>query len=343
MMARPTVAGHETPRPPASPWSSGSLAKVVWSDIFGADRVPVTRAECMQIPAASKARHLVCGTISRFPLKAYRGEAELTPRSQPAWLYRTDTAVPPQTRMLWTLDDLYHGGWALWAVNRGASTDGRMGPILDAMRVPPEWWEIDDDLRIYVHGQPATQESVILFNGPFEGLIEAGAHTIRAAQNLERAWAKRVRQPIPATELHQTTDDELDEDEINALVDDWGSMLDAGGGVAYSPSTIQVITHGETVMDLFVEGRNAVTLDIARLVNVPAPMLDASLATASLQYSTKGDSRNDFVDLTLHFWMNPIEARLSMDDVVPRGQSVRFDLANLTTLPQPPTGPATED
>lgn len=330
--------GQSVPNPTlplTSPWSTGSLQSVVLSDIFGSDNLPVTRAECMAIPAVSRARHLIAGTLSRYPLARYRGDREM---SAEPWMYRTNGAVAPQLRMLWTLDDLIFGGWSLWAVERGSE-----GQILDASRVPPEWWEITPDNVILVNGAPVTAESCILFSGPFEGLVEAGAHTVRAAQNLERAWAKRVRQPIPATELHQTTDDVLEDDEIDDLVDSWGSMLDTGGGVAYSPNSIEVRTHGEAKTDLFIEGRNAVTLDIARLLNVPAMMLDASMATSSLQYVTAVDGRNSFIDQTLAFWTTPIEARLSMDDVVPRGQRVAFDLSGLVQIPQTGQAPASED
>lgn len=324
--------------PPASPWSTGSLQSIVWSDIFGADNVPVTRAQCMAIPAVVRARHLIAGTFMRQPLKAYRGADELPTAQQPAWMYRTNGDVSPQHRMLWTYDDLIFDGWSLWAKELG-----RGGAILDAWRVPAEWWHFDTDGTIYVNDEQVTEDSTILFPGPFEGLIEAGAHTIRAAHNLERAWAKRVRQPIPATELHQTTDDELRDDEIKDLVEEWGAMLDAGGGVAYTPSSIQLNTHGEAKTDLFIEGRNAVTLDIARMLNVPATALDASMATASLQYVTAVDGRTALHDQTFAFWATPVEARLSLDDVVPRGQRAGFDLANLTVTPQPATGPATED
>src|SRR5690606_31633934 len=112
--------------------------------------------------------------------------------------------------------------------------------------------------------------------------------------------------PIPATELHHTTDDVLEDEEINDLLDSWGSMLDNGGGIGYSPNNIEVRTHGEAKTDLFIEGRNAVTLDIARLLNVPAMMLDASMATSSLQYVTAVDGRNSFIDQTLAFWTTPI-------------------------------------
>ncbi|WP_051425542.1 phage portal protein [Jiangella gansuensis] len=330
--------------PLASPWSTSTLQTAVLADIFGKENLPVTREMCMSIPAVSKARALVAGKLARQPLKAYRGDAELPARSQPSWLYRTNGDVPPQMRMLWTIDDLFFGGWSLWGVERGtARDDQRYGPILDAYRVPYEWWEFDPDGKILVNGGEVTEDSVILFAGPFEGLIEAAADTIRGARNLERAWAKRVNNPIPATELHQTTDDVMEDEEIDELVDTWIGMLNKGGGVAYTPPSIDVRTHGETVLDLFIEGRNAVTLDVGRHTNVGAQMLDASMATSSLQYVTAVDGRNSFIDDTLDYWAMPIEARLSMDDVVPRGQRIAFDLSHLTRLPQPSTGPATED
>lgn len=342
----PNLLSPSVSRGVASPFSSSELHKIVLTDIYGGQDFPVTRLEAMSVPAVARARHLITG-ISRFPVKAYRGEEALA--TQPSWLYRTNGNVPPQLRMLWTIDDLMFNGWALWAVERGApERDGARGPVIDALRVPPAWWKIDPDtgeIIVTVDGEEKRpdQDSVILIPGPFEGLLPAGADTIRSAKNLERAWAKRVRQPIPASELHQTTEDPLTDPEIVKLIDSWGAMLDEGGGVAYTPNNIEFKAHGTAVSDLFIEGRNAVTLDIARLLNVPAMMLDASMATSSLQYVTAVDGRNAFIDITVAYWIMTIEARLSMDDVVPRGQRVGFDLANLTALPQPASGPATED
>lgn len=335
MLADPSKAQTPTPASIASPWSTGNLASWVWADIFGADDIPVTREQCMAIPAVARARHLIAGTISQLPLGLWRGETQL---DAAPWMYRTNGAVPPQLRMLWTMDDLIFGGLSLWAVERGTEKQ-----ILDAWRVPPEWWEITQEGQILYNGDSVTQESVVLIHGPFEGLLEAGAHTVRAFHNLERAWAKRVRQPIPAVELHETEADQLEDEEVNDLLEQWGKMLESGGGAAFTPYDIDLRTHGEAKTDLFIEGRNAATLDIARLLNVPATMLDASLATSSLQYNTKADDRNAYIDQTIRFWAMAIEARLSMDDVVPRGQRVAFDLTSLVSVPNPPTGPATED
>src|SRR5690606_6221109 len=93
----------------ASPWStSGNMAQVVWHDVFGGPEIRVSRAEAMRVPAVVKGRSLIVGTLSRQPLRAFRHDEPMA--TQPAWLYRTNTAQSPQARLLWTLDDLIFEG-----------------------------------------------------------------------------------------------------------------------------------------------------------------------------------------------------------------------------------------
>ncbi|MGV8965335.1 MAG: phage portal protein [Cellulomonas sp.] len=318
-----------------SPWSAGSLTKFAWSDILGADATFVTRAEAMKVPSIVKGRALIVGTLSRQPLAKFRGAAMQAPDS---WMYRTNTDVSPQVRMLWTLDDIIFGGSSLWAVERGAGNR-----ITDAVRVPPEWWEVTPDLEVLVNGQSVGRDEVLLFEGPQDGLLEIAADTIRAARAMERAWSSRVETPVPLVELHMTdASSPLEDDEADALIAQWEGARKRGG-TALTPAEIEVKTYGDTPIDLFIQGRNALRLDVANYLALPAALLDGSTATASLTYSTKETSRNELVDLSLSFWATPIEARLSQDDVVPRGQRTAFDLSYLTTPIQPAQGPSSED
>lgn len=321
----------------ASPWSAGQLSKIVLADIYGEDApaIPLSRAEAMKVPAVVKARSVIVGTLARQPLAKFRGETKIT--ADP-WMYRTSTRQAPRTRMLWTLDDLIFHGVSLWAVERGAS-----GQITDAVRVPPEWWEVDDDLRVLVNGVEVSNDEVVLIEGPQDGLLDIAADTIRGARSMDRTWTSRVESPVPLTELHGTDpNDQLTDDEAEALVQAWDKAR-RQGGTAYTPPGIEARMHGDIVADLFTSGRNMLRLDIANFLGLPASLLEGSTATASLTYSTKQDSRNELVDLSLAYWANPIEARLSQDDVVPRGQRVAFDLEYLTTPTQPAQGPAHED
>lgn len=60
----------------------------------------ITRAQAMSVPAVKRARGIICTTIARIPLRAYRGTEPINP--QPLWIDRTDGPVSPYHRMVWT-------------------------------------------------------------------------------------------------------------------------------------------------------------------------------------------------------------------------------------------------
>lgn len=318
----------------ASPWSNRShLSTIAIADLFGVEAKVATRADAMRVPAIVKARSLIAGTLCRYPLAKYDHDVRV---DADPWMYRTSTGQSPQQRMLWTIDDLIFNGTSLWAVDRDDA-----GAIQDAVRVLPEDWELDADLRIKVHGEVVSADEVVLIEGPQDGLLEIGASDIVASHSMRRAWQQRVDAPVPLVELHDTEDIPMEDDEITEVVEAWETAR-KNGGTAYTPSRIETKIHGDTPTDLFVEGRNAARLDWANFLNLPGSILDGSTATASLTYTTQEGSRGEFVDYCLSYWATAIEARLSMDDVVEAGTRVAFDLSWLTT-PQPGPGPVRED
>lgn len=324
----------------ASPWAEGELTRWAVADILGEEtlaQLSVARSEAMRVPAVVKARALICGTLSAQPLAVFRGEARVVPG--PLWMTRTDDpANAPSERMLWTLDDLFFEGVSLWGVER----DSR-GQIGRAWRTPLGEWEIDDDLRILVNGSPAATKGVVLFQGPQEGLLTIAGDAVRAELAMARAWRQRVTSPVPLVELHGTDPtDAPTTEEAQALVDRWETQR-RKGGTAYTPPSLELRVHGDKNTQLFVEGRNASRLDWANYAALPAALLEGSQASATLTYVTTEGKRSEFVDYSLRYWALSVEARLSMDDVVPRGSRVAFDLEWLSTPTAPPQAPARED
>lgn len=331
--------GLSTPLPSAS---STSIQQLVWSDFFQGELGDATRGGAMQVPAVARARSILVGIIAPLPVRVYDGDSDAdgTPSAdQPAWLSRTDTALPIWHRMAWTVDDLMFHGASLWEVAREGDA------ITDATRVPYERWEVDAKGRILIDKKAVDNRSVIYFPGPFEGLLAAGGPTIKGARAIERAWVGRAQNPIPLTELHQLTDDELTDEEISDMLAAWGAARTAPtGSVGFTDNRVELRTHGEGGdSSLFVEGRNATVLDVARLTGIPAALLDGSQSTASLTYSTQEGRRSEFMDFGLGYWTAPIEARLSMDDVSPPGTRVRFDRSGLIVTPNPATDSPTSD
>lgn len=319
----------------------GSVGRIILADIYGPELAIPTREEAMKVSSIAKARALIAGTLSRYPLVAYRGDTRI-PR-QPAWLSRTDTGQPPGWRMLWTLDDLYFYGSSLWSVRRGASRSSAFGPIVDAIRVPFDEWELTEDLYVEVQGNRVGADEVIYFDGPQDGLLDIAADEIRGARAMTRAWRQRVDTPVPLMNLHHTDQVPLEDDEIDKLLAQWEAARRAGG-TAYTPYNIEAQALGTVEVDLYVAGRNSARIDFANYSNLPAGILDGSPSTASLTYSTREGQRNELVDLSLSYWTGNIAARLSMDDVTPRGSRVDFDITWLASSAQPATAnPPSED
>lgn len=334
------------PRAPTairSPWSTGDLSQIVWADLFGNEAdFPLTRAAAIQVPAVARARHSLVGAIARLPLRAVRVDAAVDP--QPLWITRTDGVMSPWHRMAWTVDDCFFSGWSLWACERD-----RRKAIQRVERVPAELWtwgnpdDQGDGAVVLVDGERVDPDTVLLIPGPHEGILTSARKTILGARLQELMWQRRVAAPIPAMEIHQTTEDPLEDQEIDDLLAAWiAARTDPDGAVAFTPHNIELKAHGTATTDLLIEARNAVALDIASHTGLPAAALNASLSTASLTYSTAETAEGE-LNRAAALYANPISGRLSMDDVVPRGQRCAFDITYLTTVPPAPFGPTTED
>lgn len=324
-----------------SPWQSGSLSPLLWSDIFGSALPFLTRQQAMSIPGVARGRGIILSLIADKPLVAYRGSDRLEP--QHPWLYRVPGWQGPWRRMANTIDDHIFYPWALWGTKRGVAPAGAAyRPILEAWHIPYDDWEVDEAGRICTldeDGQfvPADEDDVLLIPGPSEGLLSMATRTLMGAVELEKAWVQRAKNPIPMIELHETIESGIDPDEAQEVVDAWATArASENGGIAYTPNSIEAKALGQYSPDFFIEGRNSSRLDVAAFLQLPGSLLDASTATASLTYVTQEGQASSLDTLTVPYWARPIEDRLSQDDVVPIGQAVRFAWSQAYTEPQGP-------
>lgn len=325
-----------------SPWGSGALSKVAWSDIFGSETQFISRQDAISIPAIAKARNLLVALLSGAPLVELNEDGLATEQSQ--FLQHTEGALSPWHRMAWTLDDLFFYGWSLWEVVRDKPNGEAYGKIIHANRVPVEHWSVDDEGQILIDTVPVDEANVILIPGPHEGLLTIAARTARGALRLEEAWIKKARNPIPVVELHETSETGMTLDEAQAYIQAYvDAREDENGAVAFTPFNIEIKPHGEYEAALYIEGRNFVRIDIAGFAGFPAAAMDGSLSTASLTYSTQEGKQNELATLSTPLWRGAFEGRMSQDDVVSSGNRVRYDLGDLFAIQPSPTGPITKD
>lgn len=287
----------------------------------------ITRSQAMSVPAVKRARGIICTTIARIPLRAYmNGDTDLI---QPSWLDRTDGPVSPYHRMVWTVDDLLFHGWSLWAVSRHSGN----GSVVAADRVPFDRWHIESDGSIVYRSPdgtdtPVDPATVVLIPGSDEGLLTASAGALRHAADLLAAASSAAANPAAYLDLHQTNEYPITEDERDRIIGGWrAARRGENGGVAFSSAGIEVRELGTFSEHLLVEGRNASALDVARAMSLPGTAIDATVDKSSLNYENTESKAADLIDYGLSAFMSPITARLGMDDMVPAGVSIRFDLS----------------
>lgn len=323
-----------------SPWTAGDLSQIVYADIFGGDLQPVTRAMAMAVPAVAKSRHVLCSVIAPLPLVSFTGATQ--DADQPLWMQRTDGDLSPFHRMLWTVDDLFHYGWSLWAAKRGAPSDG--SPLLAAARVPYDQWQTDSEGFIVVGGQKVLAGQAILIPGPHGGLLNDSSVIVRMASDNLQAAANAARNPNPNVDLHYTGDEQLSDTERDNLITIWSNARRGlNGGVGFTNKMVEARVLGSHLDKLLIEGRNADAVDVARAAGIPASAVDANSAGASLEYTTAETRNQELLDYGAQFYMDAIRFRLSQDDCVPRGRRAAFDVSQLTTLTPNPTGAPVND
>jgi hypothetical protein len=320
------------------PYLPPAIGNVVFADIFGATLdAPLTRAEAMRVPAVARARHIIAGTVARIPLRAYRGgqvlEGTSGPNAAPPWIASTSGATSPYHRLLWTADDQLFYGWSCWALTRGAG-----GVILNADRIPWGQWSADKAGRVYVDrgdGQHAlvNQSTVALIPGPHEGILTSDPGTIRHAADLQRSAAQAAKTPAAYLGLKQTQGNPLpqtssnpQETTVENTLADWrAARAGLNGGVAFIPLGVEPVELGTFSEHLLTEGRNAAAVDVARIVSLPADLLDAA-GPSSLTYATTRDNDQRAIQYGVGLYLSSISAALSQDGMTVHGQEVRFDI-----------------
>jgi hypothetical protein len=338
---------------PLSPYSTpATLPQFVLEDVLGDElsNLPMDRAAAISIPAVSKARNLLVSTIAKFPLRAIRTNEDGTESDvtkEHPWLYRTNGPVSPYERMAWTIDDLIFHGLSLWLLDRGApDAEGGRRPILNAEWCPPgNWWfgEHNGHLAVIVDGVAIAEDRYMLINSPFEGLLNVAQRTLKGVRDVEEAWVGRARNPIPMVNLARTEAAEITDEQLQDWVDAWAKKrTNPNGAVGSTPPGVDLQVFGELKAELMLEGRNAGRTDIGSHLGIRVAMLDGTIGIDSLTYNTQTGERNAFYEFDVPFWSDPITHRMSLDDIVPRGTRVRFDMYTAFTAPAP-TGPKTED
>ena len=289
-----------------------------------------TRNEAMEVPSVARARSIICGTAASLPLKSFNKitGAQVQGRSI---LEQPDPALPAAVTMSWTFDDLVFNDVAYWQVLSVNPEDNRPTHArrIDPLRVSFQTLDALDVIvdGFYVDGRlvpMAGVDSLIVFYGlGTGGILNRAGRTIKTALDLEKAVSRMAEEPNPAMYIKNSGVD-LPANQVSALLSSWKNARQQRS-TAYLSGNLDVQTFGfdATQMELSANRMNTAT-EIARLMNIPAWYLNAE--STSSTYSNTIQERRSLIDLSLSPYLIAVEQRLSMDDITPITQRVRFEI-----------------
>ncbi|MFJ2532784.1 hypothetical protein [Microbacterium maritypicum] len=341
-----------------SPWSPqdalDSFTVDALSAALGDDKGQrMTREIALRIPGVKRAHGIVCTQLSGIPFFQMDSDAKTT--DQPRWLTTSDSGVSPYHRMYGAASDWFFYGWACFGFTAVPAED----PEADCLHIPRGLWFVDDDGVVHCASDLVDEKyktylvAVPLGYGE-NGLLVDGKDTLNQARKIEEAYLNRLDNPIPLTVLSLRDDMYFgySKTERAGIRDEWNEGR-RKNSTALKPESMKVDLPGATVAtDLYETGRNAVRLDIANHSSLPASLLEGvrqggSGGGTEMRYQGKGENGADRSELwdygPAKRMLLAFEARMSLDDIVPSGKSIRGDLANMFATPDPTTTPTSED
>ncbi|NUL43734.1 phage portal protein [Cellulosimicrobium funkei] len=281
---------------------------------------PVNRDTALSIAAMEKGRNLITSLIGGMPLVAMKSGKPL--ELQPSLLTQLSPGTANYHTLVWIVDGMiFHGVSYLLITSRTA--DGKPASV---QVVPHGEAETKDGVLIRAFGKPVRAQDSIRVDAHHEGVLKRKS-TIRTALEIERASAEVGVNPVPQIVLNQIEGRDLRDDEIDGLLTRWrANRRKRGGSVGYLTKGIKAEALGQSAENLLINGLNWQVLQVARLLGLPAHILDGSVQGASLNY-TNAASRNQELLAAVDPYIKAIEATFSL--FMPHGTVVRFDRTEL--------------
>jgi hypothetical protein len=294
------------------------------------------RNRAMSVPTLARGRDLMASVIGSTALCMYREmwndtekemeEEELAPR---AWLRQPDPSIPYSTLMAWTLDDLFFYGRAFWFIS-SRTQDGfpatftrlPAATITTQDQSGPVWFAPSNE--VYFMGGMLDPKDLVQFISPIQGVIYQSTNAVATALKLEQSRYRNAESAMPSGVLRQTGGEPLTAQELADL----SAAFNAARLNNQTAALNEFLEYQETkaLPDnmLMVESANYQALEMCRVANIP-PYL-AGVNVGSYSYQNSRSAREDLYLFGARLYMECVAQTLSMNNVLPRGTYVKFDI-----------------
>ena len=288
---------------------------------------PISRQESMSVPALARARNLICTSIATMPREVYR-EMDEAHIPAPSIIANPDPRMPASVVFAYTVEDLLFTGKAYWQILEMDNTTGRP---LSAQWIASDrvFQQLDQTSKFVIGYQIDGIQtpnfgvgSLIPFTGLDEGILNRAGLTLRSALELEKASFRFAQEPTPSVVLKSSLP--LPKERVTALLNTWKTSRQ-NRSTAFLNDSVEMQSVGFNSAELqLVEARQHLVSEVARLTGIPEWYLGVN--SSGMTYSNVTSERRALIDFSLKPLLTVIEERLSMPDILPRGQKARFDL-----------------
>lgn len=302
----------------------------------GAIAPRVSRSEALQVPAVLRSRNLIAGTLSTLPVHVY----DKTNREvHSPFFEQIDPDIPNVVTYAQTYEDLLFEGVSWWRIQsfqwNGYPAHASHVPITSVFVAPtgdlPSTARVSADQpfpasgRVYIDGRHVPDEEIIRFDSPNPPLLTHAARAIRTCLTLDRTASRYADEPMPlGVFTPKSGEDDASDEEIQEMLDAWErARLTRAWGYVNSSVDVNVMQFNAEQIQL-AEQRNHAVLEISRAAGIDPE--DLGVSTTSRTYANAEQRRLDLLDFTLKSYVSSVEQRLSMRDVLPRGQRSRVNL-----------------
>jgi HK97 family phage portal protein len=289
----------------------------------------VSREEAVTVPSVMRCRNLIATTIGVMELKTYSKATKEEIPNLP-WVNQLSKSAPNSVILTAVVDALIFYGTAYLEVTEVYQDDNRPArfDFVNNTRVQVQLNKLNTFVDFYtVDGRERPMSgigSLVTIQSPIDGILHAGARTLRAAIDLEKAASVAASTPIPSGILKNNGAD-LPPAEVSGLLAAWKRSR-AERSTAYLTSTLEYQPTSFSPKDmLYTESIASMATQIARLFNINAYYINAD-TNSTMTYSNVQDERRQFVSLSLQPYVSAVENRFSMDDLSPTTQFVAFDM-----------------
>lgn len=305
---------------------------------LGSTSVGAAVERAMLVPTISRAQNLIMSMVAGLNLQQYTlvwdelTEDYLEVRLPgETWMTRPDPKTTRQFFIGSLAGDLFYRGRAFayvtarysngypaaftWLPGGSVTTPNQTGPV----------WYGQADVVQY-NGSNLELGNVIQFVMPTPGILWTGLRAIETALRLDRA-VNRSANPIASGYLQQTDGEPMTGEELAAMAQAW--ITARAGTESAEGTTIGALNQYAKFVELaappsLAEHREAAALELSRVANVPPYLL--GISTGGMTYQNAQEAVRQLYLFGARPIIDCIQETLSMDNVLPRGRHVRFDL-----------------